>query len=223
MKHSSTALSGLLFSALLLGGCASKDVTQPEQYSGFLSDYSQLQPAVSATGQPVMRWIAPGVKVGNYKYLQIRSVDFYPKPSASEQISNQTLDELQVYARQQVTSAFGRRFQLLDPNAAPRPQTLVVRAAITGVSAKAEGLKAYEVIPIALVVAATTTAAGTRDRETEIFVEAEMLDGSTGQPVMRVVRKGRGQELENREEQVTLATLKSVIDTIVNDIERFQD
>ena len=101
--------------------------------------------------------------------------------------------------------------------------TLVVRAAITGVSAKAEGLKAYEVIPIALVVAATTTAAGTRDRETEIFVEAEMLDGSTGQPVMRVVRKGRGQELENREEQVTLATLKSVIDTIVNDIERFQD
>lgn len=223
MKHSSTALSGLLFSALLLGGCASKDVTQPDQYSGFLSDYSQLQPAVSATGQPVMRWIAPGVKVDDYKYVQVRSVAFYPTPSATEQISNQTLDELQVYARQQVTSAFGRRFQLLDPNAAPRPQTLVVRAAITGVSTEAEGLKAYEVIPIALVVAATTTAAGTRDRETEIFVEAEMLDGSTGQPVMRVVRKGRGQELENREEQVTLATLKSVIDTIVNDIERFQD
>ncbi len=139
MKRSSTALSGLLFSALLLGGCASKDVTQPEQYSGFLSDYSQLQPAVSATGQPVMRWIAPGVKVGNYKYLQIRSVDFYPKPSASEQISNQTLDELRVYARQQISAAFGRRFQLLDPNAAPRPQTLVLRAAVTGVDTKAEG------------------------------------------------------------------------------------
>ncbi len=78
-------------------------------------------------------------------------------------------------------------------------------------------------IPIALVVAATTTAAGSRDRTTELFVEAEMLDASTGQPVMRVVRKGYGQELENREEQVTLDTLKSVIDTIVNDIERFQD
>jgi predicted small secreted protein len=223
MKRSRTALSGLLLTALLLGGCASKDVTQPEQYSGFLSDYSQLQPAVSATGQPVMRWIAPGVKVDNYKYIQVRSIGFYPAPNATEQISNKTLDDLQVYASQQIVAAFGRRFQLLDSNEPPRPQTLILRAAITGVDAQAEGLKPYEVIPIALVVAATTTAAGSRDQQTELFAEAEMLDGTTGKPVIRVVRKGFGQALENREEQVTLATLKSVIDTMVRDIEKFHD
>ena len=222
MKRSRIAISGLLFSALVLGGCASKDITQPEQYSGFLSDYSRLQPATSATGQPVMRWMAPGVKVDNYRYMQVQSISFYPAPKPTEQISSPTLDELQTYARQQIKTAFSRRFQLLEPGAQPRPNTLILRAAITGVEAEAEGLKPYEVIPIALVVAATTSATGSRDRTTELFIEAELLDASTGQPVLQVVRKGFGEELENREEQVTLATLKGVIDGIVRDIERFE-
>ncbi|MCY1419693.1 hypothetical protein D9M71_352860 [compost metagenome] len=87
---------------------------------------------------------------------------------------------------------------------------------------KAEGLKPYEVIPIALVTAAATTASGARDRTTELFVEAELLDAATGQPVLQVVRKGYGKELENKEEQVTLNTLKGVIDGIVRDIEKFE-
>jgi len=57
MKRSSPIVTGSLFCALLLAGCASK-VTEPEQYSGFLADYSRLQPATSPTGQPVMRWLA---------------------------------------------------------------------------------------------------------------------------------------------------------------------
>ncbi|MBD7977175.1 DUF3313 domain-containing protein [Serpens gallinarum] len=222
MKRSHIAITGLLFSALVLGGCASKDITQPEQYSGFLSDYSQLQPATSPTGQPVMRWMEPGVKLDNYRYMQVRSIDFYPEPSPTEQISSSTLTELETYARQQIKTAMSRRFQLLEPGAQPRPNTLILRAAITGVDAEAEGLKPYEVIPIAFVVAATTTATGARDRTTELFIEAELLDASTGKPVMQIVRKGFGEELENREEQVTMATLKGVIDGIVRDIDRFE-
>lgn len=222
MKGSHIAVTGLLFSALLLGGCASDGMTQPEQYSGFLSDYSRLEPAKSATGQPVMRWIRPGVTLDDYRYLQVRSIGFYPAPKPTEQISSPALAELEAYSRQQIRAAFGRRFELLEPGAQPRSDTLILRAAITGVDTKAEGLKPYEVIPIALVVAATTSASGSRDRTTELFIEAELLDAATGQTVFQVVRKGYGQELENREEQVTLATLKSVIDSIVHDIDRFK-
>ena len=49
---------------LLLAGCASK-TTQPSQYSGFLSDYSQLQPATSASGAPVLRWVSADYKASN--------------------------------------------------------------------------------------------------------------------------------------------------------------
>jgi hypothetical protein len=224
MKSSSLAVTGLLFSALVLGGCASK-VTQPEQYSGFLSSYSRLQEATSPTGQPVMRWIAPGVKLDNYQHMLVDSIDFYPAPHPSEQISAPALQELQAYTSQQVTRAFGKRFQMHDLSeraSVPGAQTLILRAAITGVDTKAEGLKPYEVIPIALVAAAATTASGARDRTTELYIEAELIDASTGKPVLQVVRKGYGKELENTEERVTLATLKGVIDGIVRDIEKFQ-
>ena len=222
MTRSPIACTGLLIAALLLGGCAGKDTTQPDQYSGFLSDYSRLQPATSATGQPVMRWVAPGLKLENYRYLQVRSLGFYPAPSPTEQISSTTLAELEAYSRQQIKAALSRRFQLLEPGTAAPPNTLILRSAITGVDTKAEGLKAYEVIPIALVVAATTSASGARDRQTELFIEAELIDAGTGQTVLQVVRKGYGEELENREQQVTLATLKEVIDGIVRDIDRFE-
>jgi len=220
MKRSSIAVTGLLFSALLLGGCASK-VTEPEQYSGFLADYSRLQPATSPTGQPVLRWMAPGVNLDSYKHVIVQSIGFHPAPSPSEQIGAPALAQLQTYTSEQVKAAFGRRFQVHEAGAQPGPQTLILRAAITGVDTKAEGLKPYEVIPIALVVAATTSATGARDRTTELFIEAELLDASTGQPVLQVVRKGYGKELANKEQQVTLDTLKGVIDGIVRDIDKF--
>ncbi|MDX1723809.1 MAG: DUF3313 domain-containing protein [Pseudomonas sp.] len=220
MKRSSLAVTGSLFCALLLAGCASK-VTEPEQYSGFLSDYSRLQPATSATGQPVLRWMAPGVSLANYQHVIVQSIGFHPAPSPSEQIGAPALADLQAYTSQQVKAAFGQRFQVHEAGAQPGPNTLILRAAITGVDTKAEGLKPYEVIPIALVAAAASSASGARDRTTELFVEAELLDASTDQPVLQVVRKGYGKELENREAQVTLDTLKGVIDGIVRDIERF--
>ena len=44
--------------SLLLAGCAS-DLSKPEEYSGFLKDYSKLKEARSPSGAPGMRWIDP--------------------------------------------------------------------------------------------------------------------------------------------------------------------
>lgn len=222
MKRSSLIVTGLLLSALSLGGCATKETTQPKQYSGFLSDYSRLQSATSPTGKPVMRWMAPGFKLDNYRYVQVKSIGFYPMPSPTEQIRASALNDLQAYTSQQIKAAFGRRLQVVEPGSmSPPSETLILRAALTGVSSGNKPLRGYEVIPIALVAAAATTAAGARDQETQLFVEAELLDASTGKPVIQVVRKGFGKELENKEQQVTLATLKGVVDGMVRDIEKF--
>ena len=51
------ALAGLLAST----GCASK-LAQPEQYSGFLKDYSKLKETTSASGKPELRWVSPGLQ-----------------------------------------------------------------------------------------------------------------------------------------------------------------
>ena len=55
------ALAGIL----ALTGCAAK-VAQPDQYSGFLKDYSSLKETTSASGKPELRWIDPNFNPANY-------------------------------------------------------------------------------------------------------------------------------------------------------------
>jgi hypothetical protein len=80
------------------------------------------------------------------------------------------------------------------------------------VSSKTEGLHAYEVIPIALVAAAVSTASGIRDQETTLATEAVFLDGGTNKVAAQVVRKGTGKPLENDSQVMKADDVKSVID-----------
>nr|WP_244161141.1 DUF3313 domain-containing protein [Pseudomonas anguilliseptica] len=100
--------------------------------------------------------------------------------------------------------------------------TLVLRSAISAVNLSAEGLKVYEVIPIALVAAAVSTAAGTRDLNTNIYVELEAIDGRNSQPMARVVRKGHGLQLENDSTQLTLKDIKPALDVWAKDARNFK-
>lgn len=56
MRTTSFAKVAALCGLLALSGCASK-ITQPDKYSGFLNNYSDLKETTSATGKPVLRWV----------------------------------------------------------------------------------------------------------------------------------------------------------------------
>ena len=66
----------------------------------------------------------------------------------------------------------------------------------------------------ALVTAAAMTAAGERDKNSELYLEAEFIDASTGKPVLQVVRKGFGKNLDNiyNPRRMTFFEYKSVSD-----------
>jgi len=213
-----TALSFALSATLLLGGCASKTTT-PEQYSGFLGDYSQLQPAQSASGAPVLRWVAADFNAQNYRSVLVEKPVFYPAPTPSEQVSQKTLDEIANYLQHVMELEMAGQLRVVQQ---ADQDTLVLRSAITAVNLSPEGLKVYEVIPIALVAAAASTAAGTRDLDTDIYVELEALDGRTSQPVARVVRKGHGLALENDSTQLSLKDIKPALDTWAKDARNFK-
>lgn len=207
-----------LLAGLLLSGCASQ-TTKPTQFSGYLADYSQLQPATSATGAPVLRWISPQFKSERYSTVYVEKPTFYPTPAPSDQVSTQTLENVRDYLHQALIRELQGRMTVVNE---PTMDSLVLRSAITGVTVSTEGLKAYEVIPVALVLAAATTAAGTRDRDSAIFIELEALDARTSEPVLRVVRKGHGLTLENSSTQLTLEDLKPVLDVWARDARDFQ-
>lgn len=211
-------LGFVLSASLLLAGCASK-TQSPSQYSGFLSDYSQLQPAQSASGVAVMRWVSPDFKIDNYSSVLVEKPLFYPAATPSAQVSQQTLDDIASYLQQAIRLELAGRLRIVEQ--ADR-DTLVLRSAITAVNLSPEGLKVYEVIPIALVAAAASTAAGTRDLNTAIYVEMEVIDGNNSQPMARVVRKGHGLQLENDSTQLRLKDLTPALDEWAKDARDFK-
>ncbi|MBU9816402.1 DUF3313 domain-containing protein [Rahnella sp. C60] len=205
--------------ALFLAGCTSH-ITQTEKYSGFLGDYSGLKEVKTASGNPVLRWIDPAFKKANYSYIKYEPIKFYPEPQPTEQIDKATLQGVLDYANSRMKPALAERMPLTD-HAGPR--TLIFKGAITGVNTSAEGLQFYEVIPVALVIAGTETATGHRTRDTEVYFEGELIDASTGKPVIKVVRKGFGKQVANDTQKVTANDLKVVVDSLANDTKLFKE
>ncbi|WP_434557428.1 DUF3313 domain-containing protein [Pseudomonas sp. Z4-20] len=207
MKFASM-IGTVCIASLALAGCSSK-VTQPDEYSGFLGDYSRLKEEKSPSGAEVMRWVDPDIDLAKYSSIYIEPTQLYPKPQPTVKIPSATLAGITSYYDQALKREAGKSLPLAT---SPGPGVLVVRAAITAVSSKTEGLKPYEVIPIALVAAAVSTASGIRDQETTLGTEAVFLDGGNNAVVAQVVRKGTGKPLSNEAQVMKPDDVKGVID-----------
>lgn len=201
-------IAAVCMASFALSGCAGKYV-QPKEFSGFLVDYSTLEEASSPSGAAVLRWVDPKVEVGRFTSVLIEPSQLYPRPKATEQVPQSTLDGITQYYDQALQREFSK---VLTVVTTPGAGTLIVRPAITAVSAKPEGLKAYEVIPIALVAAGVSYATGIRDEDTSLATEAAFINASDTRLVAQVVRKGAGKTLENSSQIMQPKDAKSVLD-----------
>ena len=222
MNISRIILIGVGLSGILLFGCTSK-VTKEDQYSGFLPSYEGLQQTVSANGQPVMRWVAEGFNPDAYDTVAFEQLELYPAPHPNERVNVQTLRELQSVMSSSVRNVLAQKYQTLPrADAAPaNSRTLVLNAAITGVSASNEGMQWYEILPVTAVAGAVSSAAGYRDQTTELYVEAYVVDATTGQPVIKVVRKVLGETLKDSHQAITANDFKSAIKGLAADVNAF--
>lgn len=220
MKPIRTLFPAVLAVGIALSGCTSKTVDQ-SQYSGFLSSYEGLTPTRSATGVPVMRWVDPGFDLARYDSLVLQPLNFYPQPKPDSRVDQATLDAVLARANQQMAAALTQRLPLVKPEQAG-PRTLIFRGAITGVAAQNQGLRPYEILPVALVLGGAMAAAGERDQNTELFLEGELVDNASGKSMLRLVRKGFGKTLSNNRQKVTAADLAPVIDQLTRDALQFQ-
>ncbi|RDE19431.1 DUF3313 domain-containing protein [Motiliproteus coralliicola] len=198
----------LLAASLALTACTSK-LAKQEEFSGFLSDYSQLKPVVAADGTEVLRWTSPELQKRTFSKVMLDPVSIYPAPKPGPRLRSEVLSNLLVYLNKAIRKEVGNEFELV---AEPGLDTLRVKAAITGVRSRVEDLAAYEYVPIALVLAGANTAAGTRDHVVELFAEGELLDSYSGERLAAGVRKGFGRPLENDSQQVEMENVRPVLD-----------
>ncbi|MBD8472904.1 DUF3313 domain-containing protein [Pseudomonas sp. CFBP 8770] len=222
MNRSHQWMSGLALSTLLLVGCVSK-VTEKEQYSGYLDRYDVLKPAVSASGAPTLRWVSSTFNPSAYDTAIFDELVLYPAPKATDRVNVQTLEQLRSTASQGAMSALSKRYRVVDSSrqVPAGGRALILRAAITGVSASNEGMKWYEVIPVAAVVGTVSAASGHRDQNSELYLEAALLDAQTNEPLARVVRKVFGKQLNNASTQITASDFDQAIKDLTNDLGAF--
>ncbi|ERO65792.1 hypothetical protein P308_17370 [Pseudomonas piscis] len=128
-------LSTLCLATLAMAGCSSNE-PRPEDYSGFLSDYSLLKEAKSPSGVQVMRWIDPKLKLDQYRSVYIEPTQFHPQPQPTVKIPQSTLTGITRYYDEALKRELGKSMPLAT---GPGPGVVVVRAAITAVSSKTEG------------------------------------------------------------------------------------
>jgi hypothetical protein len=219
MKNSMKIFAGLALGAVVLSGCTSQ-VTQESQFSGFLPNYEGMQEVTTPSGDKALRWVADGFDPSAFDTVVFKGLQQYPAPRPDERVNMQTLNELQSFTNNQVTKALSEKFNVVSSaQAAPAgSRTLILNAAMTGVSASPEGMKWYEVVPVAAVVGAASAAAGTRDQNTQLFIEADLVDAASGLPVAKVVRKVFGKTLENDKQAITADDFKGSINGLVTDM-----
>lgn len=205
--------SFLIVSALIfLGGCASKNT----QYSGFLEDYSTLEP--SPYLPKALLYTAPGVDISNYENVMVEPVRIFAN---NEQIKADSglLKEASMYLTQRVRNKLDKNpnFNLVTQ---PQDKTLKIEFAITAVEAVHDERKGYQYIPVALVVSQAARASGAIDKNAMVAMELRVSDANTGKILAKVLDSEAGEKVNIQEKDIDFKHLKPALDTWAD---RFSD
>ena len=178
------------------------------QDAGFLKDYSQLEMRKDAKGVERKIWINPKLRPQNYQKIIIEPITFFPAPSPTEQVSMGALDEIRAYIDSGVRKAVEASMPVVSTDG---PGVIRFRWAITASSVD-KSLKAYQLIPFALIVTAAKRGTGIETYDVKLMVEGEWLDSVSGEVLARAVRVAKGVEVKG-DTPLTLKVVQPQLDS----------
>ena len=171
-------------------------------HSGYLGSddiYDRLEKAETDNGNEVYRWIGPRLNLDNYSSILVDDVVLYPKPVPNEQVSEDTLKRISAYTTNLLKEKIGSVAPLAD---APGPEVLQIQLAITGVQISTEGMKPYEVVPVAAVFGAAKALTGKRAQEVLVHAEVKFVDSTDGELVGAIMRSIEGDKLKSKKDEI---------------------
>ncbi|MGE5301352.1 MAG: DUF3313 domain-containing protein [Acidobacteriota bacterium] len=187
---------------VLLIGCAATNgkTTKDEgqKYTGFLSDYSQLEP--EAEGSKAMRYRNPQADMKKYKKFLIERIVVWLKgDSEYKGIDPDAFKAMTDYFHNALVREMGSEYPVVTE---PGPDVLRVRIAITDlVPTKPAMSLVVLAVPFASVAdlvagAASKGGAGSPPYLGHAAIEAEGIDSETLQPVFSYVEERRGKKYD---------------------------
>jgi len=191
-------MAAVLVGGLLLGatGCSTtrqqtKGTVEP---SGFLGDYSQLQPGLKDRAN--LYYQAPNVDWAKYTKVWIKPVELWNSgdpDSPMGKISSENQQTLIDLTHTALYNALSTNFTMVDQGG---PDVLVIHAAITDAKKSKPVIGAISSIylPLKLVAYGKQAIAGTGIGVGSITIEAELLDGQSNERLVAVVDSRSGTE-----------------------------
>lgn len=202
-----TVLTVTLLSLALIAGAAGaqdKAAAKP-QYSGFLGDYSKLQPAKDREGISVFLDRSRDYKGYTKVMFDPPEVVLTPNPDYKG-VQPDALKRMTDAVVGSFRKALEPAYQVVE---APGPDVLRVRIAITNVQAAKPDLKATDLMPVKAVFNLGRAAAGAAPRVAEMSAEIEVFDDK-GARVAAAVATRRGDKTLPQGEQVTWQQLEPI-------------
>lgn len=184
-------LSGILVLviALALSGCSASGMKNVEK-TGFLNNYSQLQPGTD--DRAALLYIKPNVDFKQYNKLMFERVVVLLADSAeTREIDPAMLKEMTDYYQNALFNAVKGGYEIVDQ---PGPGVMRVRVAITELKpSKPVANTLSSIIPVGIVAAGATKAVSGDNLGTgEAGTEMELLDAVTGERLAAAVDKRQG-------------------------------
>ncbi|MDQ7980661.1 DUF3313 domain-containing protein [Paraburkholderia sp. SARCC-3016] len=205
--------ASIAMAAMLIAGCASTNNTPTQsEYSGFLGDYSNLQQTTDPNGQTFLRYASPKLNPTNYSAVIVEPVSMYPKAEPTEQLTQATIDQVRSYATTCLRQSIGSRVRVVN---APAPGVVKLQVAITGVASSAEGLKPYQILPMAFVATMAVDTVAGAPQQAKLLVEALGTDSVSGDVLAKVVRTHTGERLQrvaSNQPVITFESVKPIMD-----------
>lgn len=141
-------------------------------------------------------------------------VTFWPDVPVSEQAQKEKLQTILNYTNTRLEQGLRSRVPVADK---PGPRTLTLRAAITAVDVKKQGLSVWEVMPVPALIAGTQYLTGYRTLDVTFYFEAEVTDSLTHNPLITAVRRSQSATLSNSHKQLTVKEAEETISELVSD------
>ena len=187
---------------LLFAGCATtSNETAGPKYSGFLSDYSKLQPDPDASGAE--RYRNPAIDMKKYNKVLLEKIKVSLKDDTQyKAVDPDALKAMSDYLREAISRELGDAYPLVNQ---PGPDVLRLRVAITDIAPTDTKMTVVVLLtPYATVAdlasgAASKGGAGSAPYLGHAGIEAEGLDSETLQLVFSYVdqRYGKKYDAEN--------------------------
>lgn len=200
---------------ILMSACSSSNYKELEQpHIGFIGDYSKFSIVETNDGLKSYQYAGERIRSGIYDKVILEPVAFYPQESTTDQVTAKLLAKTKAYIDQHLSAMMP---SYLDVVEFPQEGAFILTPKITAIKTSTGDVKINEIIPVGSLIALGKATAGYRHQNVEIYMEIKATDSVDNAFIGGSVKQGKGAEISDSNEVITLDNLKPLLDVWVKD------